>query len=244
VFLLLGSTPGFAQDVPNKGWVDINFLGLKSQQGAETVTFTTTLFREIAASAAAYPDIEGTGKAIEVGGGFRIVPAFGVGIHFDAANIEQVAGLAATIPHPTIFDRAGTGTGTSDVLERQDRSVDIQAIFFVPTSETWMVRVFAGPTYFSLKEDRIGIVNYNQAFSLFGTNLITITSPTVQQVDGSGWGFNAGTDVGFFFSRYVGVGGTLRFNKGTVTLGDPLSGIEVDREAGHISFGGGLRLRF
>jgi hypothetical protein len=238
------SAPAFAQDVPTKGWVDFNFLALKSQQDSQTVTFTTTVFSETASSAAAYPRIEGTGQAFEFGGGFRFVPLFGMGVHFDAANIDQVVGLGATIPHPLLFGRAATGIGITDLLKRQDRSVDIQAIYFIPTPDAWMVRVFAGPSYFMMKEDRVGIINYNQAFNAFGANVITLTPPTTQEVDGTGWGVNAGADVGFFFSRNVGVGGTVRFNKGTVTLEDPLSGIDVDRQAGHTNFGGGLRLRF
>ena len=55
---------------------------------------------------------------------------------------------------------------------------------------------------------------------------------------------NVGGDVGFFFSRHVDVGGIVRFNKGTVTLSDPLTDEDVERDASHVSFGGGLRLRF
>lgn len=239
-------SPSVAQDAPSNGWIDVNFLGVKSQQDEQTATFTRTLFRETARVSAVYPEIEGTGEAIEIGGGFRFGAgrSMGVGVHFDAANIEQIAGLAATIPHPTLFGRSATGTGFSGVLERQDRAIDIQAIYFAPTPAAWLVRIFGGPTYFNLKEERVSIVNYQQVFNAIGANIITITSPTVAEVDGSGWGFNIGGDVGFFFSRYVGVGGTVRFNRGTVTLDDPLSGVEADREAGHISFGGGLRLRF
>ena len=77
-----------------------------------------------------------------------------------------------------------------------------------------------------------------------GGNVITITSPAVAEVKGSGWGFNVGGDAGLFFSQHVGVGGTFIFNRGTVNLDDPLVGVDVDREAGLISFGGGLRFRF
>ncbi len=88
-------------------------------------------------------------------------------------------------------------------------------------------------------------IHYNQvANPVFPINSVAITTFDSQEVSGSAWGFNAGVDVGWFFDRYVGVGGLLRFNKGTVSLTDPFSGTGVDLKAGHVVFGGGVRFRF
>jgi hypothetical protein len=56
-------------------------------------------------------------------------------------------------------------------------------------------------------------------------------------VDGSTWGFNAGVDVAYFFSRYVGAGGVIRLNRGTVTVDDPLTPDAAELSAGHVTFG-------
>lgn len=244
--LLVFSIDAAAQGTPSRGWLDVNFLGVRSQQEEQSVAWTTRLFGETASVAAAYPKIEGIGKAIEIGGGVRFGSGgpVGIGVHFDAANIRQIVGLAATIPHPLFFNRAATGVGVSGELERKDRAVDFQVTYFVPSSSAWALRIFGGPTFFSLEEERVSTVRYQQVFTVLGGNVITITPPDVANVDGSSWGFNVGADIGVFFSRHVGVGGTVRFNRGQVNLDDPLSGLEVQREAGHVVFGGGLRLRF
>jgi hypothetical protein len=44
--------------------------------------------------------------------------------------------------------------------------------------------------------------------------------------------------------RVVLAGLMVRFNKGTVPLTDPCAAAAEEREASHVSFGGGLRLRF
>ena len=51
-------------------------------------------------------------------------------------------------------------------------------------------------------------------------------------------GFNVGADVGYFFTKNVGVGGIIRFSQTKVTF----SLGEVD--AGGAMVGGGVRLRF
>jgi hypothetical protein len=51
-------------------------------------------------------------------------------------------------------------------------------------------------------------------------------------------GFNVGVDIGYYFTRHLGVGGVIRFSQTSV----PFSLGDVD--AGGAMVGGGLRLRF
>ena len=90
----------------------------------------------------------------------------------------------------------------------------------------------------------VGIVTYNQQFNLLGFNSVDIQRFEATAEEGSAWGVHAGVDVGYFFSRHVGVGGVVRVNRGTVTVDEPLSGEEADLTAGHMTVGGGLRVRF
>ncbi|MCH2253659.1 MAG: hypothetical protein MK365_10905, partial [Vicinamibacterales bacterium] len=56
-------------------------------------------------------------------------------------------------------------------------------------------------------------------------------------------GFHVGADVGYFFSRYVGVGALVRFSGATVDLVSEDGGtISIDTGGFHVA--GGLRLRF
>jgi hypothetical protein len=242
------SSAAFAQnEVPQNGWLDVNFAGGRSSQGAETVTFTSRVFSETAAAAASYPTLPNL-KGVDFNAGFRLPGGagkpIGIGVHFDNINYQQIADLGVRIPHPFFFNRPGAAAGISDVLTRKDRSLDIQATFIPPTPAEWNVRLFGGPSYIHMEEERVGAILYSQVATIFGTNFVAITSAPVETVDGSAWGLNAGADVAFFFSRYVGVGGTLRLTRGTVTLVDPLSNVEMDRDASHVIYGAGVRFRY
>jgi hypothetical protein len=75
---------------------------------------------------------------------------------------------------------------------------------------------------------------------------VDITTYDTTKVESTGWGYHVGADASVFFSRVVGVGGFMRFSRGTVTIEDgvALSDAPVDVIAGGVQMGGGLRLRF
>jgi hypothetical protein len=74
---------------------------------------------------------------------------------------------------------------------------------------------------------------------------ITINGSTTSEVTGSDIGFHAGSDVTFFFAKFVGVGGGVRFSYGTVTLDqEPLSQLSQDIRVGNTLVFLGLRFRF
>jgi hypothetical protein len=218
---------------------------LQSAQTAQTFSFSTPLFRETSAAATAYPVLaDVTGASIS--GGIGIQHGFGVAIHFDAVNYRSTVGLGVTVPSPYFFNTSAiAGGATATPLERQDRSVDISAVYTVPTLEGHLsVRVFGGPTYFHLTNQMVETIRYTQAAGIFiPINAVTVTGFTQREVSGSSWGFNAGADMSWFFTRHVGVGGGLRFNRGAVTVLEPLTVKNADLKVGHAEFGGGLRLR-
>ena len=232
--------------VDKKVWIDVNLGAARSAQGAQAFTFATTLIREPAAFASAYgPPSRGTD--FDFGGGYMFTPMFGLGLSITGTGDKNAAGLVATIPHPTIFNAASTGVGvTSTELERTEGAVNIQLAVVPPVaSDRISLRLFAGPTYFRLSRQMVEDVRYTQQFAvLSSTNIISIVGFDARVVEGTGWGFHAGADVGYFFSRYAGVGGTLRFSRGSVEMAEPLSEKPAQMTTGGVQFGGGLRLRF
>jgi hypothetical protein len=241
------NVPGTAATARDKKvWIDVNLGAAQSAQGAQAFSFTTILFREPAAFASAYGK-PSRGADFDFGGGYMFTPMFGVGLSVTGTADKNTAGLGATIPHPTIFDAASTGAGvTSTELERSEGALNIQVAVVPPlASDRVTVRLFAGPTHFRLKRQMVEDVRYTQQFGVFTTtNIISITGFDGREVEGTGWGFHGGADVGFFFSRYVGVGGTVRFSRGSVDLAEPLSEKQARMTTGGIQFGGGLRLHF
>jgi hypothetical protein len=61
---------------------------------------------------------------------------------------------------------------------------------------------------------------------------------------GSKLGFNVGTDVTVFFSRYIGLGGVARLSRADVSVPAPDGEGRMAVDAGGMYFGGGLRVRF
>lgn len=229
----------------DRAWIDVNFVSASPAQDEQVYQFQGILFAEVATFDAAYPSMPRANGIIE-GGGVRLFGGLGVGANFSRLKYEYEAGLGISIPHPTVPQRLATDTDvTADPLEREDVAFDISAAYQIPTPDTWRVRVFGGPTFFSLKQEMVQDINYDQAVNASGGNAVNITSFVSDTVEESGWGFHAGIDVGYYFSRHVGVGGVFRFNRGTITIPfEPMSEEPADIKMGAAMFGGGLRLRF
>jgi hypothetical protein len=155
--------------------------------------------------------------------------------------------LGVTVPSPYFFNTFASAVNvTSAALERHDRALDLSAIYAVPTSDDRLsIHVFGGPTHFSVTSNMVEDIHITQvASSRIPLNSVAIDRYTTKEVSGSAWGFNVGTDAAWFFTRYVGVGGGLRFNSGTVTVLEPNTVQNADLKVGQTQFGGGLRLRF
>jgi hypothetical protein len=155
--------------------------------------------------------------------------------------------VSLTLPEPFFFNDSSTGTlVTEDVLERRERAVHMQAMInATPNSDRLRVRVFGGPSYFRVQQHLVSDIEFIQLSSPFRpANDVTLTGYEANAVEANAWGFHGGADVGMFFNRTVGVGGTVRFSRANVTLADPLSGTDIERKAGGVQFGGGLRFKF
>lgn len=244
--LILGglAVPAFAQ-TSDRGWVDLSFGSASPSEVGQTYTFNTTIFAEPAAFSAAYPELpRATGPLASVG--FRVAGPVGIGLMATSLKYSYEVGLAATVPHPTLFNRTATGTATNlDEIERTDNAVDFSIAFQPPTPDQWRIRLFAGPTYFSVKQDFVQDIRFSQVATAAGANTITITSYVRETVEKSALGFHAGADAAFFFSRYFGIGATVRLNRGTIDIDEePLSESPAELKVGSTIFAAGLRIRF
>lgn len=245
VCALAMAVPSAAQ---SRGWVDVNF-GVAGAAQSRVTTETNI------------PDGEGefetyrvsynapTGAAFDFGGGFMFTRVLGAGIQFTGTAHEDAADLSIRIPHPRFFDAHASDSGPTDQkLQRVEGGVNLSLVAALPTSNSRLsVRVYGGPTHFRLKADAINDIRYLQHFGLFTTaNSVEITSWTSEEVEETGWGFHAGADLGYFFNRYVGIGGFARLTRGTVTFtpSDFAVDEDLDVRVGGFQAGGGLRVRF
>lgn len=246
LFISFLATPALAQDEP-RSWVDVNLGVATSAQGDVATSFGGILFGEPSALAAAYGR-PSRGADFDFGGGRMFTSVFGAAVSISGTTHgDDTAGLAISIPHPDFFDASGTDASvTEPALRRGEGALHLQLVAMpLPAGGPVQLRLFGGPSYFRVKQDLVADMRFLQFATPFSrSNVVTIDAWDSEEVEGSAWGFHAGADVGYFFSRVVGVGGMIRFSRATVALFDPLSGQDVEFKAGGVQAGGGLRLRF
>lgn len=237
------ASPG-RRAAPKNVYLNINYLSFTPHQDVQTYTFVQRITSESASVTTAYPTFPRVSLFPEIGADVRLGSAVGVGFLWTAIDYEYSVALLASVPHPTRLNTFGNDVTITDVrLNRRDRSFDFIASYFVPTPDVVVLKIFGGPTYFSISQEMVDAVRYSQSFTAI-SNAVNITGFTQQEVKGHAWGFNVGGDAAYFFSRYVGVGGTARYNRGNVSITEPLTGQPADLKAGGTMVGGGLRLRF
>jgi hypothetical protein len=220
----LPATRSGASSIPQRVFIDADFISFFPQQKAATFTYVQRLFQENATSAVAYgqlprvqdwlpePTVRVRLAGIDRG-------AVGVGFRFLRAKYDQPAGLAVSVPHPTIFNRFGTDADAT-IVERKDYMLDLNAQYIYSDAH-WRYVVQGGPTYFRTSNHMVNGIRYSQVFTPTGLNSVSITSAPTTTITGSTWGVNVGGDVTYFVARHVGVGCGVILNKGTMAITDP-----------------------
>lgn len=235
-------------EAQSRGWIDVNFGAASSAQKAVTAE------RNI-------PDGEGefqtyrvgynspTGGAFDVGGGFMFTPVLGFGVQLTGTAHQDSADLSIRIPHPLYFNAHASDSGfTDEKLNRAEGGVNLSIVAAIPSANRNVsVRVYGGPTYFRLEADAVNEIRYLQQFGFFTTaNSVEITSWRSEKVEETGWGFHAGADAAYFFSKHFGIGGFARVARGTVTFSTETFTVDedLDVKVGGFQAGAGLRIRF
>jgi hypothetical protein len=229
-----------------RGWIDVNLGVAVAGESRYGSVFEDIRSQEIATFTAEYHSP--VGAEFDFGGGVMITPAFGLGVSIAGTAHQDEAVLGIRIPHPTRFNVYATDSApTEDKLMRSEGSVNIQAMFVSRVSDRVTARVFAGPSFFRVRQDAVSDIRYEQFFlSLPPVNEVTITayeSVVIPFEDATGWGFHVGGDASIFFTRVVGLGWFAKYSRGTVEMPDPLAGA-IEVTTGGFQSGGGLRLRF
>jgi hypothetical protein len=245
IALSCGSGTAFAQ-THERGWFDVNFGLARAAEAIPAATDSAVVFGEVASASAIYARPE-SGTNIDFGSGYMFSPVMGLGVNFSRNGYKDPASVSMTLPDPYFFNDSATGAlVTEDALERRENAVHLQAMInATPDSERLRVRFFGGPSYFRVQQHLVSDIQFVQSASpFFPANDVTLTGVEADAVKGNAWGYHAGADVGMFFNRTVGVGGTVRFSRATVTVADPFTGSNTDLKAGGVQVGGGLRFKF
>jgi opacity protein-like surface antigen len=180
------------------------------------------------------------GGLLDIAGAVRVTRNLGVGMAFTSVGSERGATMSGSIPHPIFFNSNRGFTMSFDGLEHRQRAVHLQAVLFVPFTERIDFMVSAGPTFFNVSQAFAGFDSFSEVGPPF--NEIAVAHSLLQR-DGTAVGFNVGADAAYYVTPMIGVGGMIRYTRGSVdfTIGE---GQTVSIDAGNVQVGAGLRLRF
>ncbi len=203
----------------------------------ETVTFTENA--ESGTFSTDYDVKSGPALNISVGAGLWRNIGVGVGVTRFSKSTPTV--LSASVPHPFFFNRPRSVDGEVAGISREELAIHIQArATFVPTPNIQAV-VFAGPSFFTVTQD---IVNDFEITETYPYDTAAFSRGISTSLDESKIGFNVGADVGYFFTRQVGVGGSVQWAGTTIDAPASSGTGSFDIKAGGVQAGAGLRLRF
>ena len=181
-----------------------------------------------------------SGAIIDIGGGVRLPANLGVGIGFSRFDTSHDASVDARIPHPFFFDRHRTIAGSAPGLTRTEAAVHLQLHWFAPVPDQMELSVFGGPSFFNVTQGLVTAVGFSQSYPF---DEASFTEASTGEQSESAVGYNIGADVGYFFSRHVGVGVLVRFSGASVDLLSQDEG-RISIDLGGLHAGGGLKLRF
>jgi len=180
-----------------------------------------------------------TPLAFSVGGAVRIFRQVWAGVQYARADMKSGASVTASIPHPLLFNAPRTVEGSIDHVAHKESNLHVDLMYGLPAGAL-DVKVMAGPTFFNLEQDFVSDVAINETYPF---DAATFASATTRQLSKSAVGFNAGVDVSYPLSSWLGIGGLIRYSRAELKFGDA----ELDQQtvrAGGVEAVGGVRIRF
>jgi hypothetical protein len=198
---------------------------------------TFDLFQEAGTFTAVYP----ANREPAVGGTVvvRVWRWIALGAGVTRMRSRTDATVEGEIPHPFFFDQDRHVEGGVDVIEREEVGVHLQFRMVVPVTRRIDLSVFAGPSRWRIRQDRITSIDY---VSQYPFDTAQLSGVTVEKIAGHTWGYNAGVDLGLYLTRHIGVGGLLML--ATANPEAAATATTADTRIGGLRAGGGLRIRF
>ena len=178
--------------------------------------------------------------AIDMGVQAGVWRALSVGIAATYASKVQDGEVTAEVPHPFFFNRPRSVSGVAPGLRREEIAVHLNAAWTVPATRSTHIAIFAGPSYFQVKQ---GLVTDVAVTETYPYDTASFLSATTVELTEKRWGYNVGVDVAQGVWKYVGVGFIARYSRASLTFPIvPDQDVAVD--VGGLQASGGLRLRW
>jgi outer membrane protein with beta-barrel domain len=224
---------------PAVGRVHVSINGMFQTAGSDFQDSVT--YRENAEDARIDSDYSmKSGPGFDISGGVVLSRKLGVGAGLTRFPGSSTAAITGSIPHPFFFNQPRTVTGEASDLKRDELAVHIQARGVFPVGQRVLLTIFGGPSFFTVEQALVSSIHYTESYPYDDA---VFDSAVTESVEDSAVGVNLGGDVGYFFSRQVGVGVGGQYTRANVEL-PSTDGGTVEVKAGGFQIVGGLRLRF
>jgi hypothetical protein len=216
-------------------------VNIDAAQQTTTTTFTSTsAFTEFveeghitAQSTVAKGPVYGGGLIVRVWK--NVVLGVDVSYYSKAGSAQ----IDAQLPHPFLFDRPRLVSATAAGIARKETGTHLIVGVIIPATDRMDLVISGGPSFFQVQQDLVSGVTYTHTYPY---DAVQFTGVTMERLTDRATGYHAGADVIVKFSQHVGVGGTLRFTRGTIS--STLDGDRLSFDVGGLLAGGGLRLMF
>ena len=223
--LSMSATPAAAQTTKNL-FLDLN-AGLQVGGGTFVLDAFPIVYNERAILSTSH-DV-GVAALFDVSGGYRVWRDLSVGLGFSYARGSGEARMTAAVPHPLFHDRRLETTATADV-KRSEKAVHLQATWTMPVTDKMDASFSAGPSIISVSQELVNNITV-------AANTQNAT-PAIDSQSDTATGFHVGADLSYLLTPRYGVGGFMRYVRGSAGLPS------VDLKAGGFQIGGGARMRF
>jgi hypothetical protein len=180
-----------------------------------------------------------TALGFNVGAAVRLVPQLWVGVQYAMADMKPSASITAVIPHPLVFNASRTVEGSMNDVAHNEQNVHVDLMYALPVRAV-DIKVMAGPTFFTLKQDFVSRVTINETYPF---DTATFASATTKRLSESAVGFNAGVDISHPLSPHLGIGALIRYSQADVKFDDQDIGPQTVK-AGGLEATAGVRVRF
>lgn len=240
--VLLGAGLGRADAQTPGAWKGHGFASVDAGVQATSSDFTSTVRFTLHAEEGTFDaTYEVEPAAVFSGrGGIRIWKNLAAGVGVTYFSRSGGATVTARLPHPFYFSQFREVAGTADRLRREEVAVSVEASWMVRITDKMDMQLFAGPAFFSVRQDMATMVQFRESYPFDAATLVGLDTTTASS---KATGFTAGADVSYMFSKAIGLGGTVRFSRATTDL-TPVSGQPARVTLGGAQASGGLRLRF
>ena len=178
------------------------------------------------------------GPTFDIGGGVRVWHHLLCAVAYTNFSDSETAAITGEVPNPFQFNKFRSISGTSPTLTHQEQTIHLSALWRTRVSPKVEIGVFGGASFISLRRDFVSDVQFSDVYPY---DAATFTQAVTAETSKSYVGFHAGADGAWFFTRHLGVSGTLRYSRATADLTTP-AGNPVSLKLGGVSVNGGLRI--